>query len=166
MRKVYRLIRQLGVTSKYKGYYYVAEAVKMFMEIQDHPIKITKDIYPSLAKQFKSTPVNVEHDIRTVINVCWESNKEAMNEIAGYPLRYKPTNSEFIDMMAYYLMQTEIETSYPDRKLYTDYSIVKSIRCFLKKFSTALSHAVSKVLSNVKIREKMPVVQSNSLFLY
>ena len=105
----------------------MAEAIKMFMEIQDHPIKITKDIYPSLAKQFKSTPVNVEHDIRTVINVCWESNKEAMNEIAGYPLRYKPTNSEFIDMMAYYLMQTEIETSYPDRKLYTDYSIVKSI---------------------------------------
>ena len=52
MRKVYRLIRQLGVTSKYKGYYYVAEAVRMFMEIQDHPIKITKDIYPSLAKQF------------------------------------------------------------------------------------------------------------------
>ena len=50
MRKVYRLIRQLGVTSKYKGYYYVAEAVRMFMEIQDHPIKITKDIYPSLAK--------------------------------------------------------------------------------------------------------------------
>ena len=45
MRNVYRLIRQLGVTSKYKGYYYVAEAVRMFMEIQDHPIKITKDIY-------------------------------------------------------------------------------------------------------------------------
>ena len=86
MRNVYRLIRQLGVTSKYKGYYYVAEAVRMFMEIQDHPIKITKDIYPSLAKQFKSTSVNVEHDIRTVINVCWESNKEAMDEIAGYPL--------------------------------------------------------------------------------
>lgn len=28
MRNVYRLIRQLGVTSKYKGYYYVAEAVR------------------------------------------------------------------------------------------------------------------------------------------
>ena len=122
MRNVYRLIRQLGVTSKYKGYYYVAEAVRMFMEIQDHPIKITKDIYPSLAKQFKSTSVNVEHDIRTVINVCWESNKEAMDEIAGYPLRYKPTNSEFIDMMAYYLAQIEIETTDS-----LDYSMVKSI---------------------------------------
>ena len=127
MRNVYRLIRQLGVTSKYKGYYYVAEAVRMFMEIQDHPIKITKDIYPTLAKQFKSTSVNVEHDIRTVINVCWESNKEAMDEIAGYPLRYKPTNSEFIDMMAYYLVQIEIETTDSDRMPYLDYSMVKSI---------------------------------------
>ena len=70
MRKVYRLIRQLGMTSKYKGYYYVAEAVMMSMELQDYPIKITKDIYPYLAKKFKSTPVNIEHDIRTVINVC------------------------------------------------------------------------------------------------
>ena len=35
MRKVYRLIRQLGMTSKYKGYYYVAEAVMMSMELQD-----------------------------------------------------------------------------------------------------------------------------------
>lgn len=50
MRKVYRLIRQLGMTSKYKGYYYVAEAVMMSMELQDYPIKITKDIYPYLAK--------------------------------------------------------------------------------------------------------------------
>ena len=57
MRKVYRLIRQLGMTSKYKGYYYVAEAVMMSMELQDYPIKITKDIYPYLAKKFKSTPV-------------------------------------------------------------------------------------------------------------
>ena len=51
MRKVYRLIRQLGMTSKYKGYYYVAEAVMMSMELQDYPIKITKDIYPYLANQ-------------------------------------------------------------------------------------------------------------------
>ena len=54
-----------------------------------------------------STPVNIEHDIRTVINVCWTANKETMDRIAGYPLRYRPTNSEFVDMLAYYLIQTE-----------------------------------------------------------
>ena len=32
-----------------------------------------------------------------------------MDRIAGYPLRYRPTNSEFVDMLAYYLVQTEYE---------------------------------------------------------
>lgn len=107
MRKIYGLIRKLGVTSKYKGYYYVAEAVKITMEYQETPIKITKDVYPKLAKKFKSTPVNIEHDIRTVINVCWVTNKSTMEQIAGYPLYYKPTNSEFVDILAYYLNQME-----------------------------------------------------------
>jgi two-component system response regulator (stage 0 sporulation protein A) len=47
--------------------------------------------------------MNIEHDIRTVVNVCWVTNKEGLDEIAGYSLSYKPTNSEFIDMLAYYL---------------------------------------------------------------
>ena len=33
-----------------------------------------------------------------------------MDRIAGYPLRYRrPTNSEFVDMLAYYLIQTELD---------------------------------------------------------
>ena len=110
MKQVYHLIRKLGATSKYKGYYFVAEAVKISMESQEHPIKITKDIYPSLARKFRSTPMNVEHDIRTIINVCWMANREMMSEIAGYTLNYRPTNSEFIDMLAYYLIQMEENT--------------------------------------------------------
>ena len=29
-------------------------------------MKITKDIYPILARKYKSTPSNVEHNIRTI----------------------------------------------------------------------------------------------------
>ena len=37
MKKVYGLIRRLGANSKYKGYFFVAEAVKISMEtIADH----------------------------------------------------------------------------------------------------------------------------------
>ena len=93
MHEVYRIIRRLGVTSKYKGYYFLAEAVKMCMDMQENPIRITKDIYPRLAKKFKSTPMNIEHDIRTIINVCWNTNRQTMSDIAGYSLNYKPTNS-------------------------------------------------------------------------
>ena len=59
MRKVYGLIRTLGATSKYKGYYFVAEAVKLSMGFAEKPVRITKDVYPCLARKFKSTPVNV-----------------------------------------------------------------------------------------------------------
>ena len=50
MREVYGTIRKLGATSKYKGYYFVAEAIRMTMEFQERPMKITKDIYPKLAR--------------------------------------------------------------------------------------------------------------------
>ncbi|MDO5136715.1 MAG: sporulation initiation factor Spo0A C-terminal domain-containing protein [Eubacteriales bacterium] len=105
MGNVYGLIRKMGATSKYKGYHFVAEAVKMTMNISEEPMKITKDIYPPLAKKFNSTPMNVEHNIRTVVNVCWLNNKERMEEIAGCSLYDRPTNSEFVDMLAYYLSE-------------------------------------------------------------
>ena len=41
MRKVYGLIRPLGATSKYKGYYFVAEAVKLSMGFAEKPVRIT-----------------------------------------------------------------------------------------------------------------------------
>ena len=107
MRRIYGLIRRLGANSKYKGYFFAAEAVKISMKYQEKPLRITNDIYPCLATKYKSTPTNVEHDIRTLVNVCWEGNRELLEEIAGYSLDYKPTNSEFIDMLAYYLTDME-----------------------------------------------------------
>ena len=100
MKEVYGIIRKLGLTSKYKGYYYLAEAVNMVMEQKEEQMRITKDIYPGLSKKFKSTPSNIEHDLRTVINVCWKTNKNGMDEIAGYPLKYKPTNIQLIHILA------------------------------------------------------------------
>ena len=107
MKKVYGLIRRLGVTSKYKGYYYLVEAISMAMAQEDRHIRITKDIYPYLARKYITTPSNIERDIRTVINTCWETNKSGLDKIAGYPLKFKPTNSEFIDMIAYYLTEED-----------------------------------------------------------
>lgn len=107
MKKIYGIIRKLGVTSNYKGYFYVADAIQLAMCSQDKPIRITKDIYPYLASKYKTTTLNIEHNIRTVINVCWDTNRKALTAIAGYPLVFKPTNSEFVDIVAYYLLSTE-----------------------------------------------------------
>ena len=59
MSAVYGVIRKLGATSKYKGYYYVVDAVEMAQKIYERPVKVTKDIYPVIARKYKSTPSNV-----------------------------------------------------------------------------------------------------------
>ena len=63
MREVYGTIRKLGATSKYKGYYFVAEAIRMTMEFQERPMKITKDIYP------RQRDLNPSHLILSMIFV-------------------------------------------------------------------------------------------------
>ena len=138
MKEVYGTIRKLGATSKYKGYYFVAEAIRMTMEFQERPMKITKDIYPRLAKKFKSKPSNIEHDIRTIVNVCWENHRERLEQIAGYPLEYRPTNSEFVDMIAFYLGTDE----------------------------ESCSQRWSSSLPGKKVFREVPVVQRRVLFLY
>ena len=55
----------------------------MAKELQERPMKITKDIYPILARKYKSTPSNVEHNIRTLVNICWINHKEDLELIAG-----------------------------------------------------------------------------------
>ena len=83
MSAVYGVIRKLGATSKYKGYYYVVDAVEMAQKIYERPVKVTKDIYPVIARKYKSTPSNVEHNIRTLENLCWMNHKDTLEEMAG-----------------------------------------------------------------------------------
>ena len=78
MKEIYGVIRKLGVTSNYKGYFYISDAIQLVMISQERPLKITKDIYPFLASKYKTTTLNIEHNIRTVINVCWQTNRTGM----------------------------------------------------------------------------------------
>lgn len=64
MREVYGTIRKLGATSKYKGYYFVAEAIRMTMEFQERPMKITKIFIQGLQRN-----LNPSHLILSMIFV-------------------------------------------------------------------------------------------------
>lgn len=109
MQKIYGTIRKLGVTTRYRGYHFIADAIKFAITHQHNRIMVTKDIYPYVARKYETTDMNVEHSIRIVINACWTKNKDGFEEIAGYPLKHKPSNSEFIDMIAYYLSEADDE---------------------------------------------------------
>lgn len=109
MKQIFGIIRRLGITANYKGYYYLADGIMLAMELGGQPLQVTKQIYPLLAAKYHTTTMNIEHDIRTVISLCWQINPEGLADLAGFPLKHKPTNSEMIDMAAYYLLSQRQE---------------------------------------------------------
>ena len=76
------------------------------MNINDNDIinSVTKILDPSVAKQYKTTSSRVERAIRHAIEVAWDrGDVDTLNSYFGYTIqtsRGKPTNSEFIAMIA------------------------------------------------------------------
>ena len=97
-------IQQLGVPAHIKGYQYIRDAIMMVIDDMDAINSITKFLYPTVAKHYNTTSSRVERAIRHAIEVAWDrGNPDILNELFGYTIlstRGKPTNSEFIAMIA------------------------------------------------------------------
>ena len=96
------LVKTLGVMPNVKGYYYITEAVELIRKKLGSPVVVTKDVYPLVAMKYYTSTECVERVIRTTIHNIWVHNKIAMDAVAGYPLRFKPTNKEFLFLLADY----------------------------------------------------------------
>lgn len=101
---VTELLKQVGVPSSIKGYYYIREAIILQMKDMLYHECITKELYPTIAKKFKSTSSRVERAIRHAIEVAWErGNQEIHDKIFGCTISGRPTNSEAISAFAEYI---------------------------------------------------------------
>ena len=98
--KIIRILHELGIPSHIKGYQYMKEGIEMIYHTPSMMDKITKSLYPELAKKFHSTTTRVERDIRHAIELGWtRANWDYMEELFGYSIdsdKAKPTNREFI----------------------------------------------------------------------
>lgn len=102
--QVTTIIHKIGVPAHIKGYQYLRTAILMAIADNDLINSVTKILYPSVAKQYQTTASRVERAIRHAIEVAWDrGDLETLNEYFGYTIqneRGKPTNSEFIAMIA------------------------------------------------------------------
>lgn len=98
------ILHQIGVPAHIKGYRYVREAIKLTVENPEMLNSVTKILYPTVAKNFKSTSSRVERAIRHGIETAWDrGDVDVLNSYFGYTIqsqRGKPTNSEFIAMIS------------------------------------------------------------------
>ncbi len=98
------IIKEIGVPAHIKGYVFLREAIQMVYSDIDLLGAVTKILYPDIAKKHNTTPSRVERAIRHAIEVAWNrGNYEVISKMFGYTvhhLKSKPTNSEFIAMIA------------------------------------------------------------------
>lgn len=98
------IIKEIGIPAHIKGYAYLREAIQMVYNDIELLSSVTKILYPEIAKKFGTTSSRVERAIRHAIEVAWNRGSyENISELFGYTVHHmksKPTNSEFIAMIA------------------------------------------------------------------
>lgn len=102
--EVTNIIHELGIPAHIKGYLYLRESILLVVDRVELLGGVTKELYPMVAQKFSTTPSRVERAIRHAIEVAWSrGNIDAIHRFFGYTVDYergKPTNSEFIAMVA------------------------------------------------------------------
>lgn len=98
------IIRDIGIPANIKGYQYIREGIIMAVHDVNMLNYITKLLYPTIAKKYKTTSSSVERAIRHAIEVAWSRGQiDTINDLFGYTVnagKGKPTNSEFIALIA------------------------------------------------------------------
>lgn len=101
---VSEIMHQIGVPAHIKGYSYLREAIMLAVNNTEMLGSVTKILYPTVAKTYKTTSSRVERAIRHAIEVAWDrGDVDVLSAYFGYTIqssRGKPTNSEFIAMIA------------------------------------------------------------------
>ena len=102
--RVTEILHQIGVPAHIKGYQFLRDAILMSVEDPELINAVTKRLYPDIAHANGTTASRVERAIRHAIEVAWDrGDVDTLNSYFGYTihnLRGKPTNSEFIAMIA------------------------------------------------------------------
>ena len=100
---VTEMIHQLGVPAHIKGYHYLRRAIMYSIKDREMLESVTKLMYPTVAKEFSTTPSRVERAIRHAIEIAWDrGDVDTLNSFFGYTVntgKGKPTNSEFIALI-------------------------------------------------------------------
>ena len=102
--KITQVFLVAGIPAHIKGYHYLREGIRMVYYNPQLINRITKELYPGIAKRFSTSASKVERAIRHAIEVAWTRGKiENLNQLFGFHIygkNDKPTNGEFIALVA------------------------------------------------------------------
>ena len=106
MTTILETLRPFGITRCYKGFPLTVYAIHLAVMEEDRLEEITEKIYRETADHFGCKWTAVERNLRTVVSRAWQVNPDLLCRMAGYPLTAAPTASEFIEIIASYIIRS------------------------------------------------------------
>lgn len=104
MNDITAILHEVGIPAHIKGYNYLRTGIQEVYLANGMNGRITKELYPTIARRYYTTSSRVERAIRHAIEVAWSrGNIDMIDSLFGYTVsayKAKPTNSEFISMIA------------------------------------------------------------------
>lgn len=98
MTTILETLRPFGITRCYKGFPLTVYAIHLAVMEEDRLEEITEKIYRETADHFGCK--------WTVVSRAWQVNPDLLCRMAGYPLTAAPTASEFIEIIASYIIRS------------------------------------------------------------
>lgn len=115
LAEISQTLCELGMPTNLLGYQYLRYAIHAAMREPEILRAMTKELYPQVAGEFRTTATGVERAMRHAIEVVWDrGNVEILESYFGYsvdPNRGKPTNSEFISKIVDNLTLNRMKTA-------------------------------------------------------
>lgn len=103
-RRVTRELHKIGTPAHIKGHDYLRDAIIYVYMDTSYIRKMMGRLYPDIAAQYHTNISCVERGIRNAIEVSWNrGDMDVLTEVFGNTVSYsraRPTNSEFIAMLA------------------------------------------------------------------
>ena len=101
-----RFLQSLAIDPDIKGYHYIKFIIKKCIEEERYYTKsITKEIYPTCAREFYTTASKVERAIRHAVERSFDRVPEKYDEIYARHLMSAPCNSNFIGTVFLYFSE-------------------------------------------------------------
>ncbi len=102
------LLHKLGIQKMYKGCEYVISSMKYISGHESYFTPVSKVLYVEIAKQYNTSGICVEKNIRSLIKKIWSNpqNEALLSEIfSSQNVKTSPSNVEFLILLYNYLKQ-------------------------------------------------------------
>lgn len=92
------ILKRLGIATHKKSYFVIRRCIRMVVDNPDETQYITKEVYPSVAREFRTSAAAIERSIRSAISSIHCSEEDLIACIGWRSINY--TNKQIVSGIA------------------------------------------------------------------